>query len=72
MYNFLLRNVMWFQKQPPLFVKVSQIPQENTCAEVSFKKKLQACKPISCFFSLYPAIHANYVKSYCLHKSLSK
>ena len=25
-----------FQKQPPLFLKVSKIPQENTCGEVSF------------------------------------
>ena len=27
--NILLCNVMCFQKQPPLFLKVSQIPQEN-------------------------------------------
>ena len=36
--NFLLPNsVTSFQKQPPLFFKVSQISQENTCF-----KKLQA------------------------------
>ena len=35
--NFLLHNnVMCFQKQPPLFLKVSQNPQENTCVGVSF------------------------------------
>ena len=31
LHNFLLRNnVTWFQKQPPLLLKVSQILQENT------------------------------------------
>ena len=36
--NFwLCINVTCFQKQPPLFrLKVSQIPQENTCVGVSF------------------------------------
>ena len=35
--NFLLcHNIRCFQKQPPLFLKVSEIPQENNCAGVSF------------------------------------
>ena len=34
--NFLLHNVTCFQKRPPLFLKVSQNPQENTCVRVSF------------------------------------
>ena len=35
--NFLLcNNVTYFQKQPPLFLKVSQIPQESACVGVSF------------------------------------
>ena len=39
--RFLLHNnVMCFQKQPPLFLKVSQIPQENTCVWVSFFFKI--------------------------------
>ena len=36
-----------FQKQPPLFLKVSQIPQENTCVGVSFfLKMIKLCKGI--------------------------
>ena len=38
--NFLLRNVMCFQKQPPLFLKVSQIPQWNTYVGVSFSLEM--------------------------------
>ena len=38
--NFLLHNVTCFQKQPLLFLKVSQIPQENTCVGVSFSFKM--------------------------------
>ena len=39
--NFLLHNnVTCFQKQPLLFLKVSQIPQENTCVGVSFFFKM--------------------------------
>ena len=35
--NFSLHNnVTSFQKQPPLLLKVSQIPQENICVGVSF------------------------------------
>ena len=57
--NFLLHNnVTCFQKQPPLFLKVSQVPQENTYDGGLF----HVC------FSLYPIIHVNYIKSYCLHK----
>ena len=41
--NFLLCNVTCFQKQPPLFLKVSQIPQENTCAGVCFSLKWWNC-----------------------------
>ena len=50
LHNFLLRNNM-FSKRPPLFLKVSQIPQKNTCVGI-FLKKLQACRPISCLFFL--------------------
>ena len=66
--NFLCYNVTCFQKQPPLFLKVSQIPHENTCVGVSF---LKSCRPASLFhvcFSLHLIIHVNYIKSYCLYK----
>ena len=43
---------MCFQKQPPLFLRVPQIPQENTGVGVSFLKKLQVCNPIS-FLSFF-------------------
>ena len=64
----LCNNVTCFQKQPSLFLKVSQIPQENICVGVSYR-------PAGLFhvcFSLYLIIHVNYVKSHCLYKSLSK
>ena len=36
-----------FQKQPPLFLKVSQIPQENTCVGAPFfLKMIKLCKGI--------------------------
>ena len=65
--------MLCFQKQPPLFMKVSQIPQENTCAEVSFKKKFQACKPISCFFlytQQFMLIMSNTIV--CINRYLNK
>ena len=34
--NFSLHNNKCFQKQSPLFLKVSQIPQENTCVRVFY------------------------------------
>ena len=64
----LHNNVTCFQKQPSLFLKVSQIPRENICVGVS-------CRSAGLFhvcFSLYLIIHVNYVKSHCLYKSLSK
>ena len=45
-------NVTCFQKQPPLFLKVSQIPQEKNCVGVSF-------------FSLKLW---NYIKRFALHE----
>ena len=48
--NFLLCSNICFQKQAPLFLKVSQIAQKNTCVGIFFKKKLQACRLISCLF----------------------
>ena len=37
LHNFLLyNNATYFQRQPPLFLKVSQIPQEKTCVGVFF------------------------------------
>ena len=57
---------MCFQKQTPLFLKVSQIPQENTCVGVSFKK-LQACRPISCWFFSIPNMSNPIV---CLNTSM--
>ena len=72
MLSWVQRTVMCFQMQPPLFLKVSQIPHENTWAGVSF---LKGCRPASLFhvwFSLYPIINFNLIKSYCLYKLLSK
>ena len=60
--------MLCFQRQPPLFLKVSQIPQESTFVGVNF---LKSCRPAGLFhvcFFLYPIVHVNYVKCYCLHK----
>ena len=50
--NFLLRNnVTCYQKQPPLPLKVSQIPQENTCVGVFFFLKMtKLFKDISSYY----------------------
>ena len=48
---------MYFQKQPPLFLEVSQIQQENTCTGVSFYKSCRPAGPLHVCFSWYLIIH---------------
>ena len=48
------------------------IPQESTCVGVSFLKSCRPAGLVHICFSLYLIIHVNYVKSYCLYKSLPK
>ena len=56
LHSFLLhKNVTCFQKQPPPFLKVSHIPQENTCNGVSF---LRSCRPAG-LFHVFFSIHNN-------------
>ena len=37
---FIMQYVPCFQKQPPLFSNISQIPQQNNCAGVFFLLKM--------------------------------
>ena len=56
--NFLLRNdVTCFQKKPPLFLEVKQIPQENAYFGVFFKKNCRSLDLLHACFSLYLIIH---------------
>ena len=79
LHNFLLRyNVTRFQKETPLLASHFHCCESftnyigNTCIGVPF---LKSCTPADLFhvcLSLYLIIHVNYVKSYCLYKSVSK
>ena len=63
LHSLLLRNnVTCFQKQQPLFLKVLQIPQDNTCVGVSFLKSCRSAGRFHVCFSLYSIIHVNYLK----------
>ena len=71
--NFLLRNNVYvFSEATTTVLESLTNPTENACVGVSF---LKICRPAGLFqvcFSQYLIIHVNYVKSYCLHKSLCK
>ena len=68
-YFLLHNNVTCFQKQPPLFLKVSQIPHENNCVGVSF---LKSCRPASlfhvCFSDKFMLITSNHIV--CINTSM--